>query len=245
MRRLQTERQAAEDQDRPSRRLPSRMQRAVDRWSEESGHVANGLAGATVTVPPSRQRQDVRGGSGPSNPTAGVLDAVLAAVDREAQSWAHLAGRCDDDGRLMTPDDGEPYTHVCPYDTVQDLARILDVDIDCTQVVDGMLGTPPTSTIAWRDIVSHTASWHTQTSTYMLDAFRARWGTCERVWAEDVVTRTEQLANRMATIAGRLAQWSTRTEASCTGCGGMKPADGNVCGRCRTAKWRAKSQAAS
>lgn len=238
LRRLETERQVADDTDRPPRRLPSRMVKAVDRWSLEAGHVANGLTGATVTIPPSRRSDQGRRGTGPSDPTGGMLDATLAAVDREARAFAHLTGPC----RLDRTYDETGMLHVCPRETAVKLAADLDVDVDGRQVVDGLLGTPPTTT-AWGDAVQTAQTWHTVVASEIKGRFYELWGTSEPSQLEDIVTRTEQIARHMDGIAGRLAHWSSRVERQCR-CGGRKPDDANDCGRCRTAKWRRGRQAA-
>jgi len=224
--------------DTPSRRLPSRIRKATDRWSVEASWIALGLTGATVTSPPAtRQHEKVGRRQGPSDPTAAVVYATLEDVSRSAERFAHLASTCAMEGQRDTLG----RVHDCPGPHAVDLGDPAGIHLDAETVVDGLVGTPPSSTAAFSRAVHDAAAWHTSTAVLLLDL----WLTAYRDGAEpsvleDWCCRTEELARRLAGLAGHLAEWSGRREEQCVTCGGMKPDGRRDCGRCRTAAWRAR-----
>lgn len=234
-RRRDAEREASVD--RPSRSLPGRARKATDRWSEESGWVALGLARATVDLPPQRQAGErTRTGSGPSDPTGATLHAMLETVGREAEAWAHLAGPCPRDGEV---DPDTRRIHWCPGTaTAVDVADMGGLHVDCEEIVDGLLGTPPSSA-AWPEMVDRAAAWHSMQALAVAGLWDEAWRAGrEPSELESWVSAMEALSRRMTSLAGRLAVWSGRTERRCRTCGGKRPEDRNECGACRTAGWR-------
>ena len=216
------------DQDRktadtPSRRLTSRIRKATDRWSLEASWVALGLASATVTIPPAtRQHEKVGRKQGPSDPTAAVVYATLEDVSRSAERFAHLTSPCAMDGERS---DSRGITHECPGPHAVDLGDTAGIHLDAETVVDGLIGTAPSSTVSFAHAVHHAADWHSTTSVQLLDL----WLTAYRDGAEsstldDWCSRTEDIARRLAGLAGHLAAWSGRMERTCAcGCGRTAP----------------------
>ncbi len=234
----------ARQADRPSRSLLSRIQKATDRWSEDAGWIAVGLEHATVTLPPASRPGGGRT-PGPSDPTAAQLHATLAELDRAVVKFAHLTGTCDRDGLRFDPDGNETPTgrlHECPDGTPADIADLTGLVLDPEEIVDSLLGTPPTSTRAFTDAVHGAASWHTKTAADLRDRWQTAWQQgAEPALLETWTAATEQLARRITHLAGELAGWSGRFEATCNTCGGLKPAGRADCGRCRTAAWRQRN----
>ena len=251
-RRVEAERALQEEQ--PSRRLPARMRKACDRWSVEAGWVAAGLEGATVTKLPDRETARAgRGGSSVSDPTSAALGAVLGSLERAAARWAHLTGPCPLDGtRSHVACCGDTvmhgcagFRHDCPPGAASTLGEWLGLDLAPAVIVDGLLGTPVSSTGEFAAIVSRAALWHSTAAATLSGA----WADAYRAGAEPsklqtITTETEDLARRMATLAGYLADWSGRSEPRCAdGCGGAKPQRAATCDRCRQRTSRARRQA--
>lgn len=229
-----------QDQDRPSRRLPSRMQRATDRWSVAASQVAVGLTEATVSSPPQRpDRSGVRAGI--SDPVAATVDSTLHHVETCAVRFVHLTTPCALDG------DHDRGDGRCPGPHTVDLGDHAGIHLDADDLADNILGNT-TSTAGWADAVHALASWHTVTAARMLGCWRdAHSGRSQTAIAETSaleawVTATEDLVRRLDRLAGELAQWSGRTERRCkAGCGGKapEPGKGATCERCRTRRSRA------
>lgn len=230
-RRLDAARKAAEEAGRRPPSVRRRVQRATDCWSREASWVALGLTGASATSPPTRTGERIRRGSSVADPTGSQLFATLDTIGREAEAWAHLAGPCVRDG--LRDETGR--VHECPHGSAVDLACLADVHLDPEDIVDGLIGTPPSSAHAFAAVCHRAASWHTTTAAQLLDRFQQAWRDgAEPARLDTWATATEQLARRTTAIAGRLAAWSGRTELRCAaGCGGAKPAGRATCDRCR------------
>lgn len=225
--------------DKPARSLSGRMQRACDSWSVEAGHIAVGLTRASVTLPPSPRSGGGRR-SGPADPTGAALMRTLDTLDRDIQYFAHLTGRCRLDGQP----DVNGMLHRCLDLTAHDLAVSMGIDRNPAGVVDGLLGTPPTSARTFELAVQRAYSWHALTAATVLD----RWRTAYRQGAEPSqlgawCDGAEQQARRMTGLAGRLAGWSDRTERRCRTCDGAAPlyGQGATCVRCRKRQSRART----
>lgn len=231
--------QEKHQQDTPSRRLPSRMQRATDRWSLAAGHVGEGLTAATVGSPPQRpDRTGVRAGF--SDPVASTVDATLHHVEACAVRFVHLTTPCALDGD-HNRGDGR-----CPGPHAVDLGDHPGLHLDADDLADNVLGNT-TSTPGWATAVHALASWHTVTASRMLGLWRDAYGgrgssaIAETSALEAWVTATEDLARRLDRLAGELSQWSGREERRCAaGCGGKAPevGQGATCVRCRTRRSR-------
>lgn len=230
--------------DRPSRSARGRMQKAVDRWSTEASWVALGLTSATATLPPpSRTTGKVGRQTGPSDPTGAVIDATWQEVSSAAWRWAHLTGPCPLDGTRDELD----RLHECPdAGTAIDVADLAYLHLDPDDIIDQLMGTPPSSSAAWTAACHQAATWHTQAAAQTMQAYvELDRAGAEPPHLERIVAAATQLASKMAGLAGALAGWSGRSERPCAAnCGGAAPEGRATCGRCRTAHWRAR-QAAS
>lgn len=238
---LEARRRADERQTtdaRPARSLQSRLHKAIDRWSIEAVWIAAGLQQATAQIPPPKQAARERRDNSISDPTMSQVAATVATIERETILWAHLAGPCRLNGQPAS--DTSPLLHLCDDDTIAAVARQFGIDLPhVDELVDGLLGTPVTSTVAFNDIVNRAATWHTTAATTIKQTWMDLWQSgCDSATLEHLVTETETVARRTATIAWRLAVWSGRQEPTCTSCGGLKPDNRNQCGKCRTAQWR-------
>jgi hypothetical protein len=250
-RRAEAERQAAEVAQQRPKKMPARMASACRTWREEAWWVATGLHNLEAGVPVSN-RGEVSGArqSGPADPTASALQAAIREADSVAAAFAHLAGPCSANmtrlhvhcGCDKVAAKGCPgELHECPGGNAVSVAGWLDVELSWHAVVDNVMGTSPTSPASWRTAVSDLALWHAVTSEKLLNAWRAAWRDgAENSVLDTAVTLTEYQARRMTGLAGQLAGASGREEPRCTaGCGGKGP---GVCGRCRTATWRANQR---
>lgn len=250
-RRLEAERHLAEVRERPSRSIPARMKTAVDRWSEQAGWVAAGLEGATVTRAPSPQGDGGRRGPGPSDPTGAQLQRTLDAIAEEVWEFAHLTGPCSLDGMPVNQDrvvdERWGKEHRCATGSALDVADLVGLDVDPDEVVDGLLGTPSSSTKAFHEAVGAAAAWHNVTASQVQGRFDQAWRDgVEPSILEDWTSRTQELARRMDALAGRLAEWSGRKERTCRaeGCGAAVPAPettargGAMCDACRQRRSR-------
>lgn len=220
------------------RRLPGRARSAADRWSTEAGWVALGLTKATATIPPPARRSTgsrAEGGDIP-DPTSSIMQATVAAVAAAGWRYAHLASSCGHEGRPIGP---SRIRHICPDGGATDTAELLDVALDDpTDMIAGLTDTPPTAT-RWTAAVARAAGWHTTAAATLFDGWVTAWRDgAEHELLDQALAALETTARRMAGLAGDLAGWSGRREPTCIVCGGRKPDDGKVCGRCRTAKWR-------
>jgi hypothetical protein len=238
----QAEREAREGPG-PSRSLRGRIEKACDRWATDAVWIATGLNNATATLPPPARQTSGRRGSGPSDPTAAVIGQTYDTVQREAEAFAHLTGRCALDGTRehdrccgRTVRDGcKGHVHTCPDTPASDLPGLSDP----ATVVDGLLGTPASSPTAFSAATGGAAAWHAAAAVQTLSAWREAWTAGrEPSELEDWCVQVEMLQRRLSGLAGRLADWSGRRERKCRACDGVKPEDRATCGRCRTRAWR-------
>ena len=229
--------------EQPSKRLPSRMQNATNRWSVAASQVAVGLTSATVGSPPQRpDRTGVR--AGVSDPTAATVDATLHHVEASAVRFVHLSTPCALDGE-HNAGDGR-----CPGPHAVDLGDHADVHLDVDDLADNVLGST-TSTAGWAKAVHELASWHSKTSVMLKARFDDGYAgrapqIAETSALEAWVTATEDLGRRLDRLAGELAQWSGRSERRCAcGCGGKAPevGQGATAEACRQRRSRARRQA--
>jgi hypothetical protein len=265
-RRRDAERAAAEGA--PARSLTGRIAKACGIWGQEAAWIGQGLVGATVTLPPPRrQTRGQRRTSGPSDPTGAQVHATHDTVSREAETFAHLTGPCLLDGTkdhdrccgavLIAGCRG--FIHTCPQLSAVEVAERcwttnitavitvdgVQVDLDATTVVDGLMGTPTSSPASFQLAVARAVTWHNTAAAKTLDGWRDRYREgVESSELETAVVAVEGLARRLRGQAGRLADWSGRRERECrTGCGAAVadhgPAanrGGAACGRCRKRK---------
>ena len=230
------------DEDRPSRRLPSRAQRASDRWSLAASHIANALTSATVTTPPQRpDRTGIRAGI--PDPTAAAVDATLHHIDHSTHRWIHLTTPCLLDGQ-HDRGDGR-----CPGPHAVDLGDHPGIHLDADDQADHILGATPGSA-RWQQAIHRLASWHTVTAAQMLDLWQqAHRGALHPELAETSaleawVVDTEQLVRLLERLAGELAQWGAGVpprRCKHPGCGGAAEAGRRECGACRNRHHRART----
>jgi hypothetical protein len=226
------------DNERPSRTMQHRMQRATDTWIRDIGWTVTGLVNATCTIPPA-SRPSVGRTTGPSDPVAAQLHATLDQVDRATVKLAHLTGPCDRHGLRFNHDGDETADgrlHECPDGHPADIADLSGLVLDPEQIIDAILGTPPTSPAAYADALASAAGWHAATAGALHDRWRTWWQQgAEPSLLEGWTSATEQLVRRISALAGELAQWTDRQEGSrCKhGCGGMVEAGRRECGACR------------
>ena len=242
--------QEAEDSTRTRsvKRLPSRMQRAVDRWSIAASQVAVGLTNATVGEPPQRPERSGVTNQGVSDPTSTVVSTTIEHIERAAEKYVHLTTPCALDG------DHDRWDGRCPGPHAVDLGDHADVHLDADDLADNVLGST-CQTRGWNDAVHALATWHTMNAARIGEAFRIayRGGASEAIAEtsalEAWVTDVEDLVRRLDRLAGSLAQWSGREERRCkTGCGAavdsdplVKPRGGAMCGRCAGQQSRRKA----
>lgn len=234
----QAEREARET--RAPRSLRGRIDRACGKWAEDAAWVAIGLVNATATLPPpSRPGPRTRGAQGPSDPTAAVIGQTYDTVQREAEAFAHLTGRCVRDGvrehdrccGTVVHAGCKGRMHECPDRPAADLPSVW---ADPTPVVDALLGTPASSPKAFSGAAGLAASWHAQAAAQSLSAWRGGWQEGrEPSELDDWCVQVEDLGRRMASLAGRLADWSGRRERTCR-CGGADVGRGARCPGCRS-----------
>lgn len=216
--------------DPPSRGLPSRMRKATDRWSIEASHVAVGLTAATATIPPPARPPSGPRAPGITDPVGAQVHATYDTVTRAANTFAHLTGPCP----LDYTRDEYGQTHLCPDGSAVYVAVAVGVAFYPPDITRRLLHS--VGTADWQAAVHTAASWHTKTAAHLLDAFLDAWRTAEPSTLEDWTARTEQLARRMAALAGSLSLWNGRLERRCkAGCGGAAPpkGEGATCERCR------------
>jgi hypothetical protein len=208
-----------------------KLKAAVERWCGAVGHVAAALANATVAAPPQPPPRSGRGGSDVADPTGARVEATWTAADQACVTFAHLAGRCAD-----------PDCHVCtgdrPADCLTAIADTLGVPLDLAATVDGLLGTPSSSTVAFQRMLDDTVAAYTAAA----EQLREGWHEARRDGADPdvlttVVDRTVRLAARMDGLVGAVTQWlPTSPVRRCeAGCGGAAPeyGKGATCQRCR------------
>ena len=234
--------QADEDnvRTRSVKRLPSRMQRAVDRWSIAASQVANGLTHATVGEPPQRPERSGVTQQGVSDPTSTVVSTTIEHIERSAERYVHLTTPCALDGQHDRWDGRCPGPHAVDLGDHADLLMTADIQ------ADDLLGAT-CQTRGWCDAVHALATWHTMNAARIGDAFRTayRGGASEAIAEtsalEAWVTDVEDLVRRLDRLAGSLAQWSGREERRCRmpDCQAavesdplVKPRGGAMCGRC-------------
>lgn len=240
--RLDVARDRTTTDDPPSRRLPSRAQRATDRWSTIASTIANALCTATVTTPPQRpDRTGIRAGI--SDPTATAVDATLHHIDHCTLRFVHLTTPCLLDGQ-HDRGDGR-----CPGPHAVDLGDHPGIHLDADTHTDDILGATPGS-VGWQHAIHRLASWHTITATTMLDLWQqAHRGALTPEGAETSaleawVVDTEQLVRLLHRLAGELAQWGAGVpprRCKHPGCGGAAEAGRRECGSCRNRQHRTRT----
>lgn len=212
--------------DRRPGRLLGRAQKAADRWSIEAGYIAVGLTAASADGAPPVAPSGDRGRTvGYGDPVASAYGATVRHVESAARRWAHLTADCAPDCTAC----GGPNGWRLAAQTAADVP-------DPADIVDGLLGTPPSSTAAWQAAVSRAATWHTIAAATISGAVVTMWRRgAETVAVEDAVAGMEQLARLTAGVAGSLSEWNGRQEPTCRieGCRRPREPGRRVCMPCR------------
>jgi hypothetical protein len=239
---LDTRRDQADTTDPPSRRLPTRIQHATDRWSIAASNIALGLTNATVTTPPQRpDRTGIRAGT--SDPTAAAVDATLHHIDLCTERYIHLASPCLLDGQ-HDRGDGR-----CPGPHAIDLGDHPGIHLNADQQTDQILANTPGSH-PWQHAIHALASWHTITAATLLDLWQTAWRgqaaphLAETSALEAWVTDTQELVRRLERLAGELAQWAAVAPPRICkhpGCHGAAEAGRRECGACRNRQHRERT----
>lgn len=247
------------DQARPAyATVRRRMHTLLDSWLAETGHIVTGLTHATATIPPAATPSArTRGPAGPSDPTGTVLSSTWAAVDRAAVRFAHLTGPCLLQGRVFhdrccgsVPLDGcRGDVHDCGEVSAASLAGMFGVALPHGEVVDGLVGTPPSAFRFGAKVVPAVGAWHAGAVSAVVSEFGLWWDEgAEPYELEAVVHEADRLVRALRSLAGSLAGWSGRQERRCAaGCGGAAPVvgEGATCQACRKRKSRINQEGAA
>lgn len=249
--RLQAELDAADGDRRRLAGPGSKINAAGRRWTNATTGVAAAIVNATVDLPPQPPARAGRNGTDISNPTDRAVTTVHDTIAHTCITLAHLIARCPNPACPICDDRRGARRR----DTLTDLHDTLGIDPDpvthdddlpvtITDIVDGLLGTPPTSTASLATTVKLTAEACGALAKTLTDG----WHTLRRAGADaDLLTkvadRAAEIANRAAGLEASVAQWLPSRLRLCEsdGCETPTQTGEKTCGRCRTQKWRDKA----